>query len=567
MPAGLAKERATAFARGRKNSLANGRNERTIVASVLEAFDRRDRLSNVKFPSCVRRFVSRLGVACALAAPAAPGHAGAVERARPADGFVDSMGTNIHTAFGGNYVTNPQGVANVLNDIGIRYVRDIPTTPDRLNALTAATGVKVCVIGQYYWDYANAFDVKNFDAFWAQVTQVNNIGFLELPNEPQNFENYSDMLHAWTIKLYDAARADNRLATTPLVSCSVYYPTPSLADLAPYLDYGNIHSYPKIDGSPNNLPIYIANARSVTGDKPIIATETGYHNAFNASNNTGISEIASAKYLPRLYLEHFNAGVVKTFNYELINSFEDDTYTNGEAHFGLVRTDLSYKPAANALKNLISLLKDPGPSFTPASLNYTITSPTTDLEHTLLQKRDGSFWLALWQNVLSYDPVAHQDLVVDPVSVKLSFNGVPVVRAQTYLPTTSADVAGSVTATQLVNLAVNDQVTLVELRLAAPGDVNSDGIIDNTDVATFFHHQGQQVPVDGGWALGDFDRDGRVGFVDFQLLEHNFGVPLYTPELQAEAAALIAANVPEPQSLPALLALLALAGARRRRSR
>jgi hypothetical protein len=232
-----------------------------------------------------------------------------------------------------------------------------------------------------------------------------------------------------------------------------------------------------------------------------------------------------------------------------------------------VRTDLSYKPAAYALKNLITLLKDPGPSFTPAALNYTISSPTSDVEHTLLQKRDGTFWLALWQNVLSYDPVAHQDLVVDPVSVKLSFNGVPVAQAETYRPTTSADVAGTMTAAQLVNVAVNDQVTLVHLRLAAPGDLNADGIIDNTDVATFFHHQGQHVPLDGGWALGDFDRDGRVGFVDFQLLEHNFGVSQYTPELQAQAAALIAANLPEPGVLAPAVALLFALGAGRRRAR
>jgi len=490
--------------------------------------------------------------------------ANATEQPHASDAFVDSIGVNIHTAFGGNFVTNPQGVANVLNDIGIRYVRDIPTTPDRLNALTAATGVKVCVISQYYWDYANAFDVKNFDAMWAQVKQVNNIAYLELPNEPQNFDNYSDMLHQWTIKLYDAARADATLAQTPLVSCSVYYPTPALADLSPYLDYGNIHSYPGANNT-GHLSTYISNARSVTGDKPIIATETGYHNAYNASNNSGISEIASAKYLPRLYLDHFNAGVVKTFDYELINSFNDDTFTNGEGHFGLVRTDLSYKPAAHAIKNLISLLNDPGSDFTPTPLDYTLTTASTNLKHTLLQKRNGAYWLALWQDVLSYDPVTHQDLVVDPVNVKLSFNGVPVVRADTYLPTTSTDVTSSLTAAQLVNVAVNDQVTLLQLRLAAPGDVNADGIIDNIDVATFFHHQGQNVPLDSGWAMGDFDRDGKIGFVDFQLLEHNFGVSQYTPELQAQAAALIAANVPEPGLIAPALTLVGCTIACRRR--
>jgi len=110
-------------------------------------------------------------------------------------------------------------------------------------------------------------------------------------------------------------------------------------------------------------------------------------------------------------------------------------------------------------------------------------------------------------------------------------------------------------------------VTLLQLRLAAPGDVNADGIIDNIDVATFFHHQGQNVPLDSGWAMGDFDRDGKIGFVDFQLLEHNFGVSQYTPELQAQAAALIAANVPEPGLIAPALTLVGCTIACRRRRR
>jgi hypothetical protein len=488
----------------------------------------------------------------------------AIEPARPADGFVDSMGTNIHSAFGGNFVTNPQGVANLLKDIGFRYVRDVPTTPDRLNALTAATGVKVCVISQYYWFGTDAFDTKNFDPFWNQLKQVSNVAYLELPNEPQNFETYNDVMHAWTLRLFQAAKADPVLGGVPLVSCSVYNPSPEFADLAPYLDYGNIHSYPNISSAQSNLGNYLPNARTVTGNKPIIATETGYNNAINA-NNRAVSEIASAKYLPRLYLEHFNAGIVKTFNYELINSFEDDTFTNTEAHYGLVRTDLSYKPAAYALKNLISLLKDPGPDFTPTSLSYTISTANPDVQHTLLQKRDGTFWLALWQNALSYDPAARQDLVVPPVNVGLSFNGVPLVRAETYLPTTSTDVKSTASAAQLVSLAVDDQVTLVHLRLAAPGDTNADGLINDADVATFFRHYGQAVTPDGGWALGDFDRDGEVGFIDFQLMELNYGRAQYSPELQAEAAAIIAASVPEPGAALAVLACMGLFARRCRR--
>src|SRR5436190_17924750 len=72
------------------------------------------------------------------------------EPARPADAFVDSMGTNVHTSFGGPYLDG-QGLIDAVNYLGFRYVRDIPTSPNRLNALLAGTGAKVCVISQYYW--------------------------------------------------------------------------------------------------------------------------------------------------------------------------------------------------------------------------------------------------------------------------------------------------------------------------------------------------------------------------------------------------------------------------------
>jgi hypothetical protein len=219
-----------------------------------------------------------------------------------------------------------------------------------------------------------------------------------------------------------------------------------------------------------------------------------------------------------------------------------------------------------ALKNLIALLKDPGPDFAPAPLDYTLTSASADLHHTLLQKRDGSFWLALWQNVLSYDPNARQDLTVAAVNVALNFNGVPLVRATTYLPNTSTSPTGSVSATDALNLAVDDRVTLVQLRLAAPGDANADGLVDEADVATFFHHYGQSVTPGAGWAMGDFNRDGAVGFIDYQLLELNYG-RAFTPALQAEAAALMAAT-PEPAGvIPPVIGLAILLRRNRRVSR
>ena len=65
-------------------------------------------------------------------------------------------------------------------------------------------------------------------------------------------------------------------------------------------------------------------------------------------------------------LEHFLRGEKRTYTYELIDEFDDPGKTNAEANFGLLRRDWTPKPAFAAMKNLLGLLSDPGPAFTPA---------------------------------------------------------------------------------------------------------------------------------------------------------------------------------------------------------
>src|SRR5207302_2225154 len=109
--------------------------------------------------------------------------------------------------------------------------------------------------------------------------------------------------------------------------------------------------------------------------------------------------------------ELFNAGVSKFVTYELIEEIDDPTHTQREV-FGLLHSDWSEKPAYHAVKNFISLLKDPGRDFTPASLDYTIAGGNSTLHHTLLQKRDGSFELALWQDAYLWDENTKTDITL-----------------------------------------------------------------------------------------------------------------------------------------------------------
>ncbi len=98
---------------------------------------------------------------------------------------------------------------------------------------------------------------------------------------------------------------------------------------------------------------WIPNTKKVSGDRPIVATETGWHNAVNDANASqkGVSEEVSSKYIPRLFLEYFKRGVTRTFLYELM---DERAKSDMENNFGLIRADGTPKPAFYALKNLTS---------------------------------------------------------------------------------------------------------------------------------------------------------------------------------------------------------------------
>ena len=139
------------------------------------------------------------------------------------------------------------------------------------------------------------------------------------------------------------------------------------------------------------------------------------------------------------------------------------TKTDMEKHFGLVRVNGTPKPSFNALKNLLHLLSDPGPAVQTRSLSFQLSGATTNLQYTLLQKRDGTFWLALFQEAVSYDPNAHRDLKVPPqaVALKLPWRASEV---RVYRPNSSVEPTGKWEKVDELNVDAPDEVLLVEIK-------------------------------------------------------------------------------------------------------
>jgi hypothetical protein len=147
-------------------------------------------------------------------------------------------------------------------------------------------------------------------------------------------------------------------------------------------------------------------------------TETGYHNAYAATTGQPpVSEEAAAVYLPRALVAAFGAGVRRTFVYELLDEKPDPGLHDPEQHFGLLRNDLSPKPAFTAIKTLIAAVRA-SPGSGSGVLPWDLRAPEdADVQHVVLARRDGSRAIAIWRPVSVWD--TDERRAVDPGSVAI----------------------------------------------------------------------------------------------------------------------------------------------------
>lgn len=393
--------------------------------------------------------------------------------ARSANTFVASIGVNTHTYYDTGPYDHYAAWRRKLLDSGIRYIRENLQVSSRrqvarMRNLYDARRIKASFIFDPRHDRGGSVA-----ALAARLRSMPRAALqVEGPNEYENahagdWGSVVASARRYQAQLYDTVKSDPELSRLPVLGPSVANLTGYQAwgDLSGSLDVGNMHSYPGGRMPSANLAAWRTAARTTSGAKPVQATETGYHTALASDDgHLGVSERAAAIYVPRTHLEYFRAGVKRTFAYELIDEGSDTSQV--EDSFGLLRSDLSDKPAMVALRNLIALVNDPGPSYTPTSaLDYALIGAPSDVRHVLLQKRDGTYWLALWREISVWDRWARKDLYPPSAPVELSF-GEPIVSATTYRPNDSVEPQLSIDGPSSVQVDVGPELTLVEITRA-----------------------------------------------------------------------------------------------------
>jgi hypothetical protein len=386
--------------------------------------------------------------------------------AKPAFSFVDSIGVNTHFAFTSTpYVTSYSQVKSRLLELGVKYIRDGSGSAAGYKAGTrtstiwnelASLGIKTNIISRTAWTNTDIIDVLNANR--AAVISI------EGQNEADIFLN-SD----WTAvrdlqkRLWATVKGSSTFSYLPVIGPSVGNPSrfQYIGDLSAYLDYGNIHSYPGGRQPLSNLSSQLTSAALVSGNKPVMSTETGYHTALQTtSSHLPISERGEGKYMPRLFFDYFNSGVVRTFDYQFFDQLAPST-TDPEANFGLVRADFSVRPAFTNLKNTIAILKDSSASIPGGTLSYTLSGATTGVRSTLLQKSDGKFYLALWHDVSVWNTSTRTDIVNPDVAVTVNFGSTKNVSL--YKPSAGAGALATYSGTS-INVNVPDEVIILEIQ-------------------------------------------------------------------------------------------------------
>jgi hypothetical protein len=185
-------------------------------------------------------------------------------------------------------------------------------------------------------------------------------------------------------------------------------------------------------------------------NEPVVSTETGYE------SGAGLSDAIIGRYEMRTLFESLSLGMSKTYLYELI----DDPSGN----WGLLTGAFSPRPAYTAIENVLALLKDV--SFPkPGKLNYTLAGQTQNVNHLLLQKSNGTFYLAIWLAVQSADPDNPSTAYnVPPQNLTLS-TSTPIAGSTAYVLEDSGNLTSA--STELTNgslpVVVTDRVTLIAL--------------------------------------------------------------------------------------------------------
>ena len=377
--------------------------------------------------------------AIVTAPPVITGASIAVASGDAAWAFTDSVGMNVHTNSGyPRYSQNQAYAVALLRAAQIRHARgyDLQFGPADATSIAfvnamASAGIRSSA-GMTSAFNARTPETPSYLSSAIAVLQPGAVEALEGPNELDTCcgdANWAADDRSSMQTLAKATSTQANLAGLPIVGPSIVFADASaMGDLSTYQTYNNTHIYyagfmPENTGygGPSSwsngyrygsLSYNLANTLQNCASCRTMVTETGYSTVPNTRNS--VPEDVEAAWITRLLLNHWAGGVPRTYLYELMAY---DT-TTPDGTLGLIRPDLTPKPAFKALAGMMQILADTQHAGSCAR-PVTIGGAIANVRAVELCKASGEVDLVVWiaaqgydTNAFAYTPVAPQTVVV-----------------------------------------------------------------------------------------------------------------------------------------------------------
>jgi hypothetical protein len=413
--------------------------------------------------------------------------------AKSTEEFVNSIGVNIHT----HYWDTPYGrnakLIEAVKNLGVKHLRDAAHgTPKKKDGTYDENyeNYNKAVYGQHRQIYDASGATFNLivdprspgladptsTELEEQIDKIRNYAgpTLESFEGPNEYElsgdpNWVEKIHSYQAALYQAVKAGgNEPVAGPSHTYREAYQ--KIGDMSAYVDKATFHAY---DGGrhpgtgpygPNGygtLAWQMQTVRYQSASDPIWATESGYTNAIQHPSAVPVPEEVSGDYIPRKFLEHFKAGIERTYAYELVD-LNTANPAGFESNFGLVHSDYTPKPAYTTLKNMISIVHGQNANVNPGSLDYTFMGSTDGLHHLLLQDANRNFYVIFWLEKSQYDVNTKQAIDVPKQSLTLKTMR-RNKRMSLYMPKGSAGIVKTIKNRNQIKVAADTDPRVVKI--------------------------------------------------------------------------------------------------------
>ena len=349
--------------------------------------------------------------------------------------FINSQGVNTHIPYTDGAYANTGNIIADLEYLGINHVRDSINSPGFAGsaglsayenvanagvhfALTVGGGGSFASTGGTTANPSLDMRIGYIDQLEQAVPESVELveGTNEVNNQPIVYNGIgstrqgTDELDAAVSLQHDIYAA---VHSDPVLSkVSVAYFTGYAAGTIPtgpdpfttqgLADFDNQHPYPNYGQAP---AFWVSRSQALGNEAyqqanntttPAVYTETGYSSV--GGNQGGVDNDVQAKYTMELLLDTASQGITQTYLYELLDAYAPGS-PQGDAYYGLFDYTGKPKPVAVGLHNMNALLADKSTlatTFVPKALAYSVTGESSLGHHLLMQKSDGTYVLALW---------------------------------------------------------------------------------------------------------------------------------------------------------------------------